>query len=111
MNHCAIEQKLTQRWKLTILEENKLLRARENYPSIEGIYPHVMDSYELDDALVLLKKHNAELKNLSPLTQEQLEEKNKRQLQAFSDFFSALGNNLLLDESIVENQDGTKLGR
>lgn len=77
-----------------LLEQNKLLRAREDYPHIDGVEPHVTDSYELDDALGLLEKNNTKLRNLQPLTQEQLEEKRKRELQAFSEFFSAMGANI-----------------
>lgn len=77
-----------------LLEQNKLLRAREGYPNIDAVEPHVTDSYELDDALVLLKKHNTELRNLQPLTQEQLAEKRKKEIQAFSEFFSAMGANV-----------------
>lgn len=77
-----------------IISENKLLRTREDYPFIEEIVPHVTDSYELDTVIDLLNKQNNELKKLQPLTLEQLEEKRKREIQTFSDFFSSIDINV-----------------
>ena len=52
------------------------------------------DSYELDTVIDLLNKQNNELKKLQPLTLEQLEEKRKREIQTFSDFFSSIDINV-----------------
>lgn len=74
-----------------IMQQNKLLRAREGYPHVEEIVPHVTDSYELDEAIEMLKKQHIELKKMQPLTPKQLEERKKKVIGAFSEFFSAMG--------------------
>ena len=86
-----------------IISENKLLRTREDYPFVEEIVPYVTDSYELDTAIDLLKKQNNELKKLQPLTLEQLEEKRKREIQVFSDFFSSIGADVNVD-TLIQNE-------
>ena len=74
-----------------------------NYPFVEEIVPYVTDSYELDTAIDLLKKQNNELKKLQPLTLEQLEEKRKREIQVFSDFFSSIGADVNVD-TLIQNE-------
>ena len=86
-----------------IISENKLLRTREDYPFVEEIVPYVTDSYELDTAIDLLKKQNNELKKLQPLTLEQLEEKRKREIQVFSDFFSSISADVNVD-TLIQNE-------